>query len=543
MKNYVFFVMIMISGALLPAQDLGISLSDFQRKYPRFPDSEAIILEETTQLKLQSGGFLKTYSLRVHILKAEAIETFANQTLAYFPEEETFLQISAKCYNAKENGVQIAELKQREIYDKEVEEGIREVAFAIPQVGVGSIIELSYELLDERIFQYIHYFQRFYPTLKNHFIFQQPPQHGYSLFFQGTFQEKLDKKTRGIVTTFTMEDIPAAQEEAFVPNIDDYMPKLTLQLAQYVTPEGIVREVLSTWPNFTKNLLKESSFTQYKKGSKTILKAVDLDNRKGKTEEETIRNIFHYVRDRMVWNGDFRIGTEKKLKDSFLEAYGSSSDINQLLIFLLQEAGIDAKPMITSTRKNGDVNKTWPIFSQFNIMVVYVQTPDKNYVLDATLDVAVMDYPPSYLINQEGWVLDFKHKEGGVWHTVQTNFPMKKQILVATDIDEEGLIQAQVSEIRTGYYGDFYRSQTESELQAYLADQYQEGNLTAFSVETQEKNRGLKMTYKLELEEYASKVGDLLFLSPWLGFQQKENPFDTPRRLFPIDFGIKGKKQ
>lgn len=51
------------------------------------------------------------------------------------------------------------------------------------------------------------------------------------------------------------------------------------------------------------------------------------------------------------------------------------------------------------------------------------------------------------------------------------------------------------------------------------------------------------MIYKLELEEYARQAGDLLFLSPWLGFGQKENPFDTPQRLFPIDFGIKGKKQ
>ncbi|MEL7005948.1 MAG: DUF3857 domain-containing protein, partial [Bacteroidota bacterium] len=388
MKNYASFVMIMILGTLLPAQDLVISLEDFQRKYPRFPDSEAIILEETSQLKSQSGGFLKTYFLSVHILKAEAIEAFANQTLVYDPEEQTFIKISAKCYNAQENGVEVVELEQSEIYDREVEEGLRERAFAIPKVGVGSIVELSYEIIDERIFQHTHYFQSFYPTLKNRLIFHKPRYRGYATFFQGIFQEKLDKKTRGIVTIFTMEDVPPAKDETFVPNIDDYRSKITLQLAQYVTLDGLVREVISTWPSFTKNLLKESSFTQYKKGSKTILKAVDLDNRKGETEEETIRNIFHYVRDRMIWNGDFRIGTEKKLKDSFLEAYGSSSDINQLLIFLLQEAGIDAKPIITSTRKNGDVNKTWPIFSQFNIMVAYVETHTRDYVLDATLDVA-----------------------------------------------------------------------------------------------------------------------------------------------------------
>ncbi|MEO1805773.1 MAG: DUF3857 domain-containing protein [Bacteroidota bacterium] len=543
MKNSISFVFIILLVVLSPAQDLGPRLSDFQREYPNFPDSEAIILEETTQLRINSGGFLKTYSLRVHILKAEAIETFANQTLTYFPEHEAYTQISATCYNAEENGVQVVRLKMREIYDKKVEEELREIAFAIPKVGVGSIIELSYELSDDRIFQHIHYFQNFYPTLKSSFTFHQSPRHGYSTFLQGIFQERLDKKVRGTMTTFTMEDVPAAKEEAFVPNIDDYRSKLTLQLAEYMTPEGIVRKVLSNWPDFTKNLMKESSFTQYKRGPKTILKSLNITSFKGKSEEETIHNIFYYVRDRMIWNGAFRIGTEKKLKDSFQEAYGSSSDINQLLIFLLQEAGVDAKPMITSTRGNGNVNKKWPIFSEFNIMVAYVETHTRDYVLDATLDVATTDYPPSYLINQDGWVLDSKHKDGGMWHKIQTDVPMKKQLLVATEIDNEGIVQAKVTEIRTGYYGDFYRSQTKKDLQAYIEDQYQEGSLAEFSIEPREKDRGIKMIYKLELEEYARQAGDLLFLSPWLGFGQKENPFDTPQRLFPIDFGIKGKKQ
>ena len=63
---------------------------------------------------------------------------------------------------------------------------------------------------------------------------------------------------------------------------------------------------------------------------------------------------------------------------------GNAADINLLLVAMLNKAGIEANPVILSTRENGFIAMAHPSLSDCNYVVARAVVDGKQILLDAT---------------------------------------------------------------------------------------------------------------------------------------------------------------
>src|SRR5690606_14567571 len=92
---------------------------------------------------------------------------------------------------------------------------------------------------------------------------------------------------------------------------------------------------------------------------------------------------------------------------------GNVSSINILLHNLLEETGIDVKPVLLSTRNNGFATKIFPVISEFNYLIVHANINNETFFLDATDKYLSFGEIPFRCLNQYGRLLDFKN--GSDW--------------------------------------------------------------------------------------------------------------------------------
>ncbi len=72
------------------------------------------------------------------------------------------------------------------------------------------------------------------------------------------------------------------------------------------------------------------------------------------------------------------------LKKVLDDKKGNSAEINLLMASMLDKAGIEAHPVLISTRDHGFIRQNMPVVSQFNYVLCLAKVGDKNILLDAT---------------------------------------------------------------------------------------------------------------------------------------------------------------
>ncbi len=89
------------------------------------------------------------------------------------------------------------------------------------------------------------------------------------------------------------------------------------------------------------------------------------------------------------------------LKKTWEEKKGNVADINLLLTALCRHQGLEASPVILSTRTNGYAVEDYPLLSDYNYVIVRVQLNGKDYLLDASRPATGFGQLPEVCYN--GW--------------------------------------------------------------------------------------------------------------------------------------------
>jgi hypothetical protein len=103
-------------------------------------------------------------------------------------------------------------------------------------------------------------------------------------------------------------------------------------------------------------------------------------------------------------------GANAGVRNAWKDQTGTTGEINMILVNLLRDAGLNAKPLLVSTRDNGRVNVAVAEAQQFNKVVAHVTIGENVYVLDAT-----DKYTPSKLIPH-----DVMYSEGLLINKIET---------------------------------------------------------------------------------------------------------------------------
>ncbi len=510
--------------------------------YPDFPDAAAIILSNQGHFSvtLESTGYEARidYSVRIQILTEAGIDK-ANISINYYAANSysQIKNVSGQTLNLDENGtIQASPVNKEQIFRDKIDDDVSVIRISFPNVKVGSVIEYQYTDYRKNIRLFNWYFQKEIPVLHSSFSMATPPQLGYLKVYQGARSFQPESITD---SQWQLNNLPALVDEAYVTGLDDYAAKIMLQLTEHLNiSTGTVKTYTDTWENLTKEFFGAKYLgKKYNKDMDMLALAQTISQ--GGAEESTLIELYRYVRDHIKWNGDRSIVSTERSSTIFEAKTGNNAEVNLLLRALLHAKGIQAHPLLISTRSHGSVIKSYPLLTQFNHLICYVTLGGKNYFLDATDPLRPFDLLAFQDLNGEGWVLDPKDPR---WITLPTDFPDQKQVSGVLQLTETGEISGELLLKAYGYRALKYRRHIDqhgeaSFLQEYFGQYLPSGSIEDYTITgAQAPDSQFVLNLSILTNDFVQNHGEQMYLQPMLFLGQKANPFLEKERIYPIDF-------
>lgn len=567
-------VLLLISNSIVFAQkkhELGkVTVEELsQKKHPLDTSAVAAILFEKGEERYDFAGgevgfqIVRNIKMKIKIYKREGYE-YANQKVDYYignSERQRVDVSNAVTYNLVGGKVEKTKLKSDGEFDEKVNKRLYRKKITMPNVKEGSIIEFEYTLTSPYDF-FIEkwYFQSSIPVDYSEYSTYIPEYYTYKTTLNGFFTPKvtevinnksitldsytgarsmgkstLDYKEKK--TTYIFEDLPAFKDEKYVSNIRNYLSSIDHELTMKRYRDMSTKSFSTDWETVTKTIYENESFgaelnkTGYFENDVTTLISGLNSN-----QEKTMA-IFNFVKSKMKWNELNRLYCEDGVKTAYKNGTGDAAEINLMLTAMLRFAGIEANPILVSTRSNGI--SVVPSREAYNYVISGVEVENNVILLDATNPYALPNILPIRDLNWFGRII----RKNGSSATIDLMPKMKSNdiINVMATISADGTVEGKVRDQYFDYnaflFRDYFGDMSE---EAYL--EWLEKNHN--NIEISEHNMtGKKELDKPIVDNYSFKstntveiIGNKMFFSPLLFLAIDENPFKAEKREYPVDF-------
>ena len=575
MKNKLLIITSLLLSQFLVSQeynhDFGqVSEEEMEMtKYDKDPDAEAVVLYDIGKAEFvnaKGGGYDIKFvrKKRIKILDRSAISR-GEISIPYYVddhgEEEKVSMIKAFSYNIEDGRFMRKELDKSTIYDEQTSKYWRAKKFAFPGVKEGTVIEYTYTLLSPFHFNLPDwYFQDIIPTVYSEYQVSMIPFYEYAFIAQGIYKfdyqhSEIGTKTRvwGTVNEsygenhgtgvkfkdynhlYVMKDVPAFNDESYITSINDYVMKMDCQLAKVAYPHNPIHKIITTWTELNEALLRNDHFGKYIKGCKKYAKAiVESENIEKLSEQEKVNTIINYVKTNFSWNGYNSIYAAKSPKEFINQKSGSSGNINLFMIALLNQAGIEAYPVILSTRDHGKIKADYPFGHYFNYVLAYINS-DNSQLADGTSNLLPNNMIPVNCINDKGLIVK---KDEDNWLELSNNSISLSIKQITLDIDtEEVIANASVTMHTTGYKSSEFKNSFKDNLEV-LKESFEDGIFDeVYKVKTVNFDRPSRpYIISFEGEKEIEIIGDNIIVSPFLNIVAKDSKLKKKERTYPVDF-------
>jgi len=490
---------------------------------------------------------------KIKILTSAGLD-WAQISIPYYEEKnknEEIKELKGNTYNLENGQVRVTELNRKNAYVEEEGEHWYLKKFAMPDVKAGSIIEVSYKIISPYLFNLRNWkFQYKIPVIYSEYNTKMNPFYEYTYLLQGAgkfdeFKSYVDNGLtqhfgnldyQDMVYHFVMKDVPAFKDEAFITSVEDYIMKLDFQLSVVHHPSGFNESVISTWQNLSKELLDHDAFGKYlKRCRQKGTEITDTMQLGSKTALEKAKSLERFVKANFNWNGNRDKFAGKSVKEFLTTKTGNCADINLFLAGLLNAAGIEAFPVITSTRKHGKIKINYPFLHFFNYVVVLAKIDNALVLLDATDPLSNFAEIPSSCYNMTGLIIQEDKAE---WVT------LKNYVVSSVEYHFDlrftsgnDTIHQQVRLIAAGYDATSYRNRFASAGKELKEKLLGNNSGTADSLMPINRNftdKPFELDYTTKVP--AEKVEDIIIIAPFGNKPISENPLKMPTRSYPVDF-------
>jgi len=340
-----------------------------------------------------------------------------------------------------------------------------------------------------------------------------------------------------MVYQFTIDNLPAFRDEAYITSIRDYQIRIDFQLSKFNQPDGKSENLVSTWPLLNNQLLKTDGIGKYIKSSEGSAKKYIKDmNLTTLDIEQKIEKISESIKSDFEWNGDEYIFSVKTPKEFQEQKGGNCSEINLFMLACLNAAEIEAYPVILSTRDHGKIYKDYPFLHFFNYIMINAKNGDKQYLLDATDIFLPYDRIPINCINESGLIVKERTQD---WIDL-SSFDRGSAINEKFDIEinpSSDSLEIHAKLVSSGYDASSLKSKTGIRYEKIKEEISSRGFHAMDSIDI-ENFIDRKKDYILEFSgRYPmEKIGNNLFLSPFFHEPLEENLLKSPNRQYPVDF-------
>jgi hypothetical protein len=295
----------------------------------------------------------------------------------------------------------------------------------------------------------------------------------------------------------------------------------------------------TTWEDVVKKIYESSSFGE--ELNKTGYFKDDIDALISSVSDPTERAllIFDFVKSRVKWNNYYGYYTNDGVRKAYNDRVGNVAEINLMLTSMLQYAGLNANPVLVSTRTHGI-----PLFATregYNYVVTCVKFPDDTVaLLDATDKYSVPNVLPFRVLNWQGRIV----AENGYSELIDL-YPKNmstNSVMMMVKINEEGTLEGDYRSLKTSHralsFRNSYSAADEDDYLEELENRYGGIEVSDYEVKNDEDlSKPIQESYKLIKENQADIIGDKMYFSPLFYLKTSKNPFKLEKREFPIDFG------
>ncbi|MCM4165004.1 MULTISPECIES: transglutaminase domain-containing protein [unclassified Arenibacter] len=509
---------------------------------------------------------------RVKIYNKEGFD-YATKKINLFKdggEYEKMTELKAITFNLVNDNIEESKLKGDGEFDIELSKFYDQKSFAMPNVKEGSVIEYKYKVRSPFVSVVDEFkFQHDIPVKKLVAIFEVPEYFNYSVNVKGymsvvpkvevlngdiTFNTK--SRSGGSwtpsKTTFNtskisylknrslyeMNDVPALKSEPFVNNIDNYRSSVKYELSYTKFPNTGLKYYSTTWEDVVKTIYESSNFGSELNKTGYFEKDLEALLLNVMDPLEKTSKIFDLVKSKVKWNGYFGKYTDIGVKQAYKEGSGNVAEINLMLTSMLRSIGLNANPVLVSTRDNGI--PIFPTREGYNYVISGVEVANDTILLDATSSYSTPNILPLRALNWEGRMIK---KEGS---SVTVNLYPKDKALESVTFDvkitDNGDLDGMLRRIKKGhgamYYRGEYNDANEDEFIEKLENKYGSMEISGFEVTNKDDlSQAITESYKFNTEDQIEIIGNRMYFSPMFFLRTGESPFKLEKREFPVDFG------
>lgn len=477
---------------------------------------------------------------------------YANLEIPFYQEGsiyEKIIELGGWSYNIVDGRIVKTKLNIANCFDEKLNEYWKVKKVAMPNVKEGTVFEIKYKIQSPYKFNLRDWnFQYRIPVAYSEYEARMIPFYEYSFILQGAQKFDTQKsyvdtgsprqfgsiKFNDYIHKYIMRNVPAFKDEEFITSINDYILKIDFQLSKIIQPNGGKKSIMTTWPEIIKELNNHPEFGKFvSRCEKLAPKILNMNELAGKTDREKFDYVVSFVKSNYNWNKSYSKYSSKKPETLVKDKFGTAADINLLTTGLLRAVGINANPVLISTRNNGSVKPNYPFLHFFNYVVIVSNIDGDNLLSDATENMLPNDQIPIRCINDIGLLV----APGEVkWVGLGFNKPSELQRNITFNfIDEK--VSVNIEKNATEYEAYILRNNLGNKKEEIAKTLNGDGfEVIESSIQVKnylETDKPYIINYALEGR--AEIINDKIYIDPFLKSVISENPMKYNSRTYPID--------
>ncbi len=528
-----------------------VILNEFGRAY--FNDEVHIVFERHVKIKILKKSDVDLGNFSVSLYKGGDT----------FEENERWVDVKASTFNYEGNGIVESKIDPKEVVIEKTSSNFNTAKFALRNVKVGSVLEVGYITESPYIFNFkTWYFQSEIPKVRSEFWASLPANFNYTVNmtgFQKLTSQQVDLErecflmpgagTDGTASSrsscsvgkYVLENIPAFKEESFISSTKNFISAIHYELSEVTYPGGRKDKYSEEWEDVDRKLKEHDDFGSKIKKAKRMYE--DLMPGIVGSEVDEIKKanlIYTYVNNRYNWDGSDSKYASQDVKKCFENKKGNSADLNLALVGALQAAGLNADPVILSTRDNGIPFKMQPRRSDFNYVVSSLKIGTQLILLDATDPLLPFSALPIKCINDQGRLIS---KSESSWvdlrstQKYRTTFAMNLKLTEALELGGN-IVMSSYGYSALDKRKEINGSKTLEEYTKNLSTEWGNISIKNYQIENKDDvSKPLIEKMDVGLSELDNTGSNVIYFNPFLTGRFDKNPFKSNERLYPVDLG------
>jgi hypothetical protein len=498
---------------------------------------------------------------RVKILKKNGFDIASISIPLYYNNdgEEKLLNLKAYTYNLENGKVVETKLDGDQVFKEKLDKHRTVRKFTFPAVKEGSIIEYSYTISSDFIFNLQPWeFQGAYPRIWSEYQVKLPAFYNYVTLSQGyiPFEKETKESVENfsvsfdngaaasdraslsssvVITKWIMKDVPALKEEAYTSTLDNHISKIEFQLSQIQFPGQPVKDIMGNWFKAAESLLQRDDFGLTLNRDNNWL---DDDMKKITASANTLLEkanlIYAYIRDNFTCTSHYGFFLGSSLKNVFKARSGNVAEINLLLDAMMLHEGIQSAPVILSTRNRGMTHEFYPLMDKFNYVITEVVIDNKRYYLDASHSELGFGRLMNDCYNGHARVITPQPRP--VYLLTDSLMERKVTSVFMINDEKEGLVGKMQSLL--GYYESInVRDKVKDKGEKAFFEKIK----AAYGYEVEIENSGIDSLKKQDFPvvvhyDFKSKFDeDIIYFNPLMVEGYKENLLKAEERKYPVE--------